>query len=60
MLNLVEDEFRFYGPTLALRRLPRTSCYFAKFLPNYAEFRAAVRKAQNLADFRRLARECET
>ncbi len=60
MLNLVEDEFRFYGPTLALRRLPRTSCYFAKFLPNYAEFRAAVRKARNLADFRRLARECET
>ena len=59
MLQLVEDEFRFYGPTLALRRLPRTSCYFAKFLPNYAEFRAAVRKSRNLADFRRLAREFE-
>ena len=59
MLQLVEDEFRFYGPTLALRRLPRTSCYFAKFLPNYAEFRVAVRKSRGLADFRRLAREFE-
>ena len=57
MLQLVEDEFRFYGATVALRRLPRTSCYFAKFLPNYAEFRAAVRKVRNLADFRRLAKE---
>ena len=57
MLQLVEDEFRFYGPALALRRLPRTSCYFAKYLPNYAEFRAAVRKVRNLADFRRLAKE---
>ena len=57
MLQLVEDEFRFYGPALALRRLPRTSCYFAKFLPRYAEFRTAVRKVRNLADFRRLAKE---
>jgi len=57
MLQLVEDEFRLYGPALALRRLPRTSCYFAKFLPNYADFRAAVRKVRNLADFRRLAKE---
>jgi nifR3 family TIM-barrel protein len=57
MLQLVEDEFRFYGPTVALRRLPRTSCYFAKFLPNQAEFRVAVRAVRNLADFRRLAKE---
>lgn len=57
MLQLVEDEFRFYGPTVALRRLPRTSCYFAKFLPNYAAFREAVRKVRNLAEFRRLARD---
>jgi len=57
MLQLVEDEFRFYGPTVALRRLPRTSCYFAKFLPNYAEFRTAVCEVRNPADFRRLAKE---
>ncbi len=57
MQRLVEDEFRFYGSTVALRRLPRTSCYFAKFLSNNAEFRAAVHKVRNLADFRRLTRE---
>jgi tRNA-dihydrouridine synthase B len=56
-LQLVEEEFRFYGPTLAQRRLSRTSCYFARFLPNNAEFRDAVRKVRNLADFRRLAKE---
>ena len=54
MLGLVEDEFRFYGPTVALRRLPRTSCYFAKFLPDYAAFRAAVREVDSLSQFRRL------
>jgi tRNA-dihydrouridine synthase B len=57
MRQLVEDEFRFYGPTVALRRLPRTSGYFAKFLPNCAAFRAGVREVRNLGDFRRLARE---
>ena len=54
MLGLVEDEFRFYGATVALRRLPRTSCYFAKFLPDYAAFRAAVREVDSLSQFRRL------
>ena len=54
MLGLVEDEFRFYGPTVALRRLPRTSCYFAKFLPDYAAFRAAVRGVDSLPQFRRV------
>jgi tRNA-dihydrouridine synthase B len=57
MLRLVEDEFRFYGPTVGLRRLPRTSCCFARFLPDYAAFRAAVREVRNLPQFRRLTRE---
>lgn len=57
MQQLVEDEFRFYGTTVALRRLSRTSCYFAKFLPNYAAFREAVREVRNLNDFRRLAKD---
>jgi tRNA-dihydrouridine synthase B len=57
MLQLVEDEFRFYGPTVALRRLPRTSGYFAQFLPNHSAFRKTVAQVRNLADFRRLARE---
>ena len=33
---------------LALRRLPRTSGYFAQWLPDGAAFRAAVREAKNL------------
>ncbi len=57
MLRLVEDEFRFFGPTVALRRLPRTSCSFAKFLPKFTEFRAAVGNLRNLQQFRRLTRE---
>jgi hypothetical protein len=57
MLRLVEDEFRFYGSTVALRRLPRTSCPFAKHLPQFAAFRAAVGEVRGLPQFRRLARE---
>jgi nifR3 family TIM-barrel protein len=57
MVQLVEDEFRFYGAPAALRRLPRTSCYFAKFLPRFDDFRPAVRAVRNLAEFRRLAQE---
>ena len=57
MLQLVEDEFHFYGPTVAVRRLPRTAGYFARFLPDYAQFRAAVRQVRNLPQFRRLVRE---
>src|SRR5207237_1383664 len=57
LLQLVEGEFQLYGPQLGLRRLARTSCYFAKFLPDFAAFRRAVHKARDLRDFRRLVRE---
>lgn len=57
LLNLVEGEFNYYGNHQALRRLPRTSCYFAKFLPDFAEFRTAIQRVKNLNDFRRLVRE---
>jgi tRNA-dihydrouridine synthase B len=57
MLQLVEDEFRFYGQTVALRRLARTSGYFARFLPNHAAFRAAVPQVRSLPQFRRLVRD---
>ncbi|MGD0900553.1 MAG: tRNA-dihydrouridine synthase [Thermoguttaceae bacterium] len=57
MLQLVEGEFRFYGSPVALRRLPRTSGYFAAGLPRSAEFRVAVRAVRTLDQFRRLARE---
>lgn len=57
VLALVEGEFHLYGANLALRRLARVSCYFAKFLPDFADFRDAVSKCKSLPDFRRLVRE---
>jgi tRNA-dihydrouridine synthase B len=57
MLQLVEGEFHLYGPPLALRRLPRTSGYFAQWLTDGAAFRAAVREVKNLPVFRRVVRE---
>jgi tRNA-dihydrouridine synthase B len=57
LVQLVEGEFRHYGPQLALRRLPRTSCYFAKFLDEFATYRSAVQRVRNLHDFKRLVRE---
>src|SRR5262245_52815648 len=56
LLQLVEGEFRLYGTPLALRRLARTSCYFAKFLPDFAAFRDAVHCVRSLDEFRRLVR----
>jgi len=57
LLQLVEGEFHYYGTPLALRRLARTSCYFAKFLPDFPVFRAAVREVRDLKEFRRLVKE---
>ncbi len=57
LLTLVEGEFEYYGNHLALKRLPRTSCYFAKFLTDFAGFRSAIQQVKQLQDFRRLVRE---
>ena len=57
LLRLIEGEFRLYGPPLALRRLPRTSGYFARWLSSPAAFRRGVGEATNLAEFRRLVKE---
>jgi tRNA-dihydrouridine synthase B len=57
LLRLVEGEFHLYGPKVALRRLSRTSCYFAKFLPDFAAFRQAVQQVKTLAQFRGLVKE---
>ena len=54
LLQLVEGEFSLYGQPLALRRLSRTSCYFAKTLPDFAEFRSSVHKVRNQGEFKRL------
>lgn len=57
LLRLVEGEFHYYGTSAAMRRLARTSCYFARPLPNFAEFRDAVHRIRDLPGFRRLVRE---
>ena len=56
-LRLVEGEFHLYGRAVALRRLPRTSGYFARFLPRAAAFADAVRQVQDLPRFRDLVHE---
>jgi len=57
LLQLVEGEFQLYGQQVALRRLARTSCYFAKFLPDFAGFRDRVHQVRDLQGFRRLVKE---
>jgi tRNA-dihydrouridine synthase B len=57
LMQLVEGEFRLYGPPLALRRLARTSCYFARFLPDFARFRERVHRVHNLQEFRSLVKD---
>jgi tRNA-dihydrouridine synthase B len=57
LLQLVEGEFRLYGTGVAFRRLARTSCYFARFLPDFDRFRAAVHTVRDLTGFRRLVRD---
>jgi tRNA-dihydrouridine synthase B len=57
LLQLVEGEFQLYGYQVALRRLPRTSCYFAKFLPEFGAFRDAIHQVRDLQGFRRLVKE---
>jgi tRNA-dihydrouridine synthase B len=57
LLQLIEGEFRYYGSTVALRRLARTSCYFAKFVPNFDSFKKAIHAVRDLSAFRRLVAE---
>jgi tRNA-dihydrouridine synthase B len=57
LVQLIEGEFHLYGPIVARRRLARTSCYYAKFLPDFPAFRQAVQKVESLAQFRRLVKE---
>jgi tRNA-dihydrouridine synthase B len=57
LLQLVEGEFQVYGKQLALRRLARTSCYFAKFLPDFRAYRDAIHRVDDLPGFRRLVKE---
>ncbi len=56
LLQLVEGEFQLYGAQLALRRLARVSCYFAKFLATFRQFREEVQHISGLHDFRFLVK----
>lgn len=56
LLQLVEGEFSLYGNPVAVRRLPRVACYFAKFLPDFESFRNEIQKVKNFNDFKRLVR----
>jgi nifR3 family TIM-barrel protein len=56
LIELAEGEWRHYGPGLALRRLPRVACYFAKDRSDFSEFRAAVQQVRDLDGLRRLVR----
>lgn len=57
LLQIAEAEFEFYGNHRALKRLPRTSCYFAKFLPDFNVFRDGVQKVRTFPEFRQLVRQ---
>jgi tRNA-dihydrouridine synthase B len=57
LLRLVEAEFQYYGAAAGLRRLPRTSCYFARPLADFSRFRAEVQQIRDLGGFRRLVNE---
>lgn len=57
LLALAEAEWRWYGPGLALRRLPRVACYFAKDEAWFPAFRGAVQQVRDLDGLRRLVRE---
>ena len=57
LLQLVEAEFRFYGQAVGLRRLARTSCYFAKHRKDFADFRQRIHAISTPDRFRRLVHE---
>jgi len=57
LLRLVEMQARFMGDGLTLKALPRTACYFAKFLPGFDEFRQGVHRVRKLQEFKRLVLE---
>jgi len=57
LIRLAEAELHFYGHSRGLRRLPRVSCYFARFLPDFPSFREKVQQVRNIQDFRRLVHD---
>ena len=54
LLNLVNRQVEFQGRALALKGLPRTACYFAKHVPGFDEFRAAIHRIRDLRELKPL------
>ena len=54
---LLSSVSKSYGATVALRRLARIACYFAKFLGNPDPFKEELRRVRSLHQFRDLVRE---
>lgn len=57
LIALADAEWRWYGHGLALRRMPRISCYFCKDEPWFGAFRSAVQQVRDLDGLKRLVRE---
>lgn len=57
LIELAEGEYDFYGPVLSIKRLPRVSGHFARFVPRFEEFREAVQKVRFMKEFHQLVKE---
>jgi tRNA-dihydrouridine synthase B len=54
LLDLVDRQVEFMGRGLALKGLARTACYFAKFVPGFEDFRAAIHRLRDLRELKPL------
>jgi tRNA-dihydrouridine synthase len=54
LLRFLDMQVRFMGQGLTLKALPRTACYFAKYVPDFDEFRAGVHRVRNLREVKSL------
>jgi tRNA-dihydrouridine synthase B len=57
LLRLLSMQVSFMGQGLTLKALPRTACYFAKFVPGFEEFRSGVHRVRNLREAKTLILE---
>ena len=57
LLRLLAMQVQFMGQGLTLKALPRTACYFARFVSGFEEFRAGVHRVRNLREAKTLVLE---
>ena len=56
LLTLVDRQVDYMGRSLTLKVLPRTACYFAKFVSDFEAFRAAIHRIRDLRELKELVR----